>query len=156
MRRHDREITDNNKIQEIINNSHCCRLGLNDDGKVYIVPLNFGYTYENGVYEFYFHSAKAGRKVDIMRKNNQVCFEFDTNYKLLTSDKASECTAAFQSIIGNGFVTFFDTAEEKILGLSKLMKHNTGKEHWEYDKSCLNAVLVFKVTVTEISCKEHL
>ena len=33
MRRRDREITDNQKIKEIIKACDCCRLGLNDNGK---------------------------------------------------------------------------------------------------------------------------
>ena len=47
MRRKDREITDEAKIDEIILNCNCCRLGFNDGGKVYIVPLSFGYSRDN-------------------------------------------------------------------------------------------------------------
>ena len=43
MRRTDREITDAEKITQIIQTCHCCRLGFCDNGAVYIVPLNFGY-----------------------------------------------------------------------------------------------------------------
>ena len=43
MRRKDREITDEAKIDEIISRCNCCRIGFNDSGEVYIVPLNFGY-----------------------------------------------------------------------------------------------------------------
>ena len=75
MRRRDREITDNEKIKEIIKACDCCRLGLNDNGKVYIVPLNFGFTEENGNYTFYFHGARTGRKLDIIKQNNCVGFE---------------------------------------------------------------------------------
>lgn len=60
MRRTDREITDAEKITQIIQTCHCCRLGFCDNGAVYIVPLNFGYAEENGKRVFYFHSAKAG------------------------------------------------------------------------------------------------
>ena len=48
MRRTDREITDAEKITQIIQTCHCCRLGFCDNGAVYIVPLNFGYAEENG------------------------------------------------------------------------------------------------------------
>ena len=41
MRRTDREITDAEKITQIIQTCHCCRLGFCDNGAVYIVPLNF-------------------------------------------------------------------------------------------------------------------
>jgi len=54
MRRRDREITDNEKIKEIIKACDCCRLGLNDNGKVYIVPLNFGYSNIDNKRIFYF------------------------------------------------------------------------------------------------------
>ena len=66
MRRTDREITDAEKITQIIQTCHCCRLGFCDNGAVYIVPLNFGYAEENGKRVFYFHSAKSGRKLDQM------------------------------------------------------------------------------------------
>ena len=63
MRRKDREVTDAGKIREAIEASHCCRLGFYDEGEVYIVPMNFGYTEEEEKRIFYFHSAKEGRKV---------------------------------------------------------------------------------------------
>ena len=40
MRRTERDITDLNKIKEIIENNQCCRLGFIDQSSVYIVPLN--------------------------------------------------------------------------------------------------------------------
>ena len=40
MRRKDREVTDSQKIREIILSCRCCRLGFYDNGEVYIVPLD--------------------------------------------------------------------------------------------------------------------
>ena len=68
MRRKDREVTDAGKIREAIEASHCCRLGFYDEGEVYIVPMNFGYTEEEEKRIFYFHSAKEGRKVDLISR----------------------------------------------------------------------------------------
>ena len=53
MRRTDREITDAEKITQIIQTCHCCRLGFCDNGAVYIVPLNFGYACEGGAFSFF-------------------------------------------------------------------------------------------------------
>ena len=80
MRRTDREITDAEKITQIIQTCHCCRLGFCDNGAVYIVPLNFGYAEENGKRVFYFHSAKSGRKLDLIAGAPSVGFELDVNY----------------------------------------------------------------------------
>lgn len=57
MRRKDREITDGDTIDGIIQEAFCVRLGFNDDGEVYIVPLNFGFENINGKRFFYFHGA---------------------------------------------------------------------------------------------------
>ena len=43
MRRHDREVTERAKIDEIIKSCDCLRLGLNAEDGAYIVPLSFGY-----------------------------------------------------------------------------------------------------------------
>lgn len=156
MRRKDREVTDFNKIMEIMERCDCCRIGFCDEGQVYIVPLNFGYTEENGKLTLYFHGAKAGRKAELIRKAPRVGFEMDTDHKLNEADSACEYSYRFQSIIGNGVICEIDDLEEKKQGLDFVMGHATGKQEWEYGEAMLNAVGVFKLEVEELSCKEHL
>ena len=156
MRRKDREIKDFSKIDEIISRCHCCRLGFNDNGQVYIVPLNFGYMLENRKYIFYFHGAKEGRKINLIKENPYVGFELDTNYKLNISDNACGYSARFQSIIGNGTVSLVEDIEEKKKGLIEIMKHNTEKAEWSFSEEMLNSVCVFKLVAENLSCKEHL
>lgn len=155
MRRKDREVTDSTKIADIISRCTCCRIGFDDDGEVYIVPLNFGYQTKENTYTFYFHGANEGRKIDLMKKNPNVGFEMDTDYALHEADYACGHSARFQSIIGNGIVSIVSEKEEKKLGLSLLMEHNTGKRDWDFDEKMVNAVSVFKLEVTKMSCKEH-
>ncbi|MCH5200754.1 MAG: pyridoxamine 5'-phosphate oxidase family protein [Oscillospiraceae bacterium] len=159
MRRKDREVTDPQKIADIISRCTCCRIGFNDDGEVYIVPLNFGYAVKDNTYTFYFHGAKEGRKIDLISKNPEVGFEMDTDFAVYThgrSETACDYTARFQSIIGNGIVSMVSEPEEKKLGLSLLMEHSAGKHDWTFDDKLFNAVAVFKLEVTKLSCKEHL
>ena len=113
MRRTDREITDAEKITQIIQTCHCCRLGFCDNGAVYIVPLNFGYAEENGKRVFYFHSAKSGRKLDLIAGTPSVGFELDVNYALVEGEEACRHTARFQSVIGTGRVSFVEEASQK-------------------------------------------
>lgn len=158
MRRKDREVTDPVRIADIINRCTCCRVGFNDDGEVYIVPLNFGYEAKDNTYVFYFHGASVGRKIDLIRKCPKVGFEMDTDHAVYTvdgPDTACNYTARFQSIMGNGIVSMVSDIEEKKLGLSLLMEHNTGKRQWDFDEKMMKAVAVFKLEVTKMSCKEH-
>ncbi len=153
MRRTDREITDEGKIKDIIDRCTCCRIGFNDNGKVYIVPLNFGYLKNENNYIFYFHGAIEGRKINLIKTAPNVGFEMDTNHKLQEAESACAYSASFESIIGNGVVHLVTEVEEKNLGLSLIMEHNTGKKDWIFDGKMVNVTAVFKLEVTELSCK---
>lgn len=155
MRRKDREVTDPMKIKDIINRCTCCRIGFHDDGEVYIVPLSFGYAAKGDSYTFYFHGAAEGRKIDLIKKAPDVGFEMDTNYGLNEADFACGYSARFQSIIGNGVVSIVLEPEEKKRGISLLMEHYTGKSSWSFDEEMMNTVMIFKLEVTKMSCKEH-
>ena len=57
MRRRDREVTELNEIIHILDSGKVLHLGLVDQGKPYIVPMNYGYAFEDGKLVFYVHSA---------------------------------------------------------------------------------------------------
>ena len=120
---------------------------------IYIVPLNYGYTYENEKYVFYFHGAKAGRKYELSKASPNVGFEIDGAYELLEADVACDYSAKFQSVIGTGRLSIVEDYEEKIKGLNVLMNHISGKTEWSYSKEMLDAVAVFRLEVEKLSCK---
>ena len=147
MRRRDREVSDPAKIREIIAACHCCRLGFADGGKIYIVPLNFGYQEEDGQRTFFFHSAPEGRKIDLIEKTHCAGFELDTHYQLNS--------ARFQSVIGSGRVELVREEAAKVAALRCIMRHNTGREDWSFSPQAVQNVAVFRLDVEEISAKEH-
>lgn len=155
MRRKDREVTDGEKINEIIKKSKICRVGFIDDGQVYIVPLNFGFTDGDGKRTFFFHSAKEGRKVDLVKQNPKVGFELDVNFELWEGERACDFSAGFQSIIGTGTMGMVEGLEEKKGALEKIMETIAGKGTWSFCERMIDAVAVFRLDVETISCKEH-
>ena len=158
MRRKDREVTDRKAIIKIIESCQCCRIGFQDDSEVYIVPLNFGFEYDEERYVLYFHGAKEGRKIDLIAKSPRVVFEMDTNHEIYAKDNneiACAYTARFQSVIGTGKVSMVCDADEKKHGLLLIMEHTTQKCEWSFDEKMLNAVAVFKLEVEKLSCKVH-
>ena len=155
MRRKDREITDDYQIDTIITSCNCCRLGFYDQDNVYIFPLSFGYEKKAGTRIFYFHSAKQGKKIQLMKTNPRVGFELDTGYRLQEGKTACEYSAGFQSIIGNGIVSMIHNDAEKKHALQCLMYQNTHKNHWEFSEKMIDTVCVFKMEVITLSCKEH-
>ncbi len=77
MRRTDREVTDFDKIMEIVDECDILRLGLSDGNYPYIVPVNFAYKLANDKLFFYIHGAKAGRKYELLQQNPVCSFEMD-------------------------------------------------------------------------------
>lgn len=153
MRRSDREITDKKIIESFISKEKILRIAFYDDGDIYIVPINYGYSYVNNKYSFYFHGAKAGRKFELSKFEPSVGFEIDGQYKLLESEIACDFSAAFQSVIGTGTLYIVDDKEEKIRGLNAIMKQTTQKTEWNYDDKMIETVAVFRLDVDKISCK---
>ena len=158
MRRKDREVLDEVKIDEFIRNCDCCRIGFYDkeNDEVYIVPLNFGYSNIENKRVFYFHGAKEGRKIDLISKTNKVTFEMDSNHELIVGEMAWNYSERYQCVMGTGLISFVEDKEEKAMALNEIMFQSTGEKDWEFPEPMLNGVVVFKIEVTSISAKERL
>ena len=106
MRTAGREVTDPVEIERILLSNHIVRVGLydGDEGYPYIVPLNYGFEYDPqaGKLTFYMHCAKAGRKLELIRKDNRVCFEIDSSWGLRQTELACQWGLNFDSVIGHG------------------------------------------------------
>lgn len=155
MRRKDREVIDIGEIKKIINQCYCCRLGIHDDEKVYIVPLNFGWTEDHGQFIFYFHSAHQGRKIDLLKKNSYIGFELDTSYQLKQAYQPCQYSSYYQSVIGEGNIQFIDNINEKRKAFRYIMEHYTAQKDWEYNDQMLESVCMFLLVVKKMSCKKH-
>lgn len=152
MRRKDREIIDQNSILQFIAKEQILRIAFCDEGDIYIVPVNYGYIYDEQ-YAFYFHGAKAGRKYELAKNKPTVGFEIDGNYTLLEGAEACDYSATFQSVIGMGKLSLVEDNAEKISGLNAIMKQTTSKAEWDYSDEMLDAVAVFRLDVEKLSCK---
>lgn len=152
MRRKDREITDQNAILQFVAKEQILRIAFCDGGDIYIVPVNYGYIYDEQ-YTFYFHGAKAGRKYELAKNKPTVGFEIDGNYTLLEGAEACDYSATFQSVIGMGKLSLVEDNAEKISGLNAIMKQTTSKAEWDYSDEMLDAVAVFRLDVEKLSCK---
>lgn len=154
MRRKDREVKEIQEMQKIIDSCKVCRIAMQDKDGLYIVPMNFGYSFENGILQLYFHSAKEGRKIEAFKENSDICFEMDCEHRLIDGgDNACKYSYAYRSIIGNGRVVFIEEPEEKKLALSALMRHQTGRD-FEITDKMTEGVSLFKILASEFSGKE--
>lgn len=157
MRRKDREITEAAEIKRILDACKVCRLGFADEEGVYIVPMNYGYCFEDGRLILYFHGAKIGRKMDLVRKEPSVGIEMDCGHELVEGKLACQYSYHYASIIGRGKAAEVVEPEEKLKALGLIMKHQTGKEFDEFETNpkLEKAVAIIRVEVEEYSCKQY-
>lgn len=149
MRRADREITHRDEIDAIIRDSQVCRLAFAAGDEPYMVPVAFGYDGQS----LYLHTAEAGRKIDFIDRNNRVCFEFESNVRLITHPEVS-CSwgFSFESVIGFGTIHELHSPEEKASGLDVVMQHYSGKV-WEFDTSALSNTRVWTISIESLTGK---
>jgi nitroimidazol reductase NimA-like FMN-containing flavoprotein (pyridoxamine 5'-phosphate oxidase superfamily) len=149
LRRKEKEITDKSEIESIIRKSLVCRLGLADDGSPYIVPLCFGYK-DNSLY---FHSAKEGRKIEILKRNNDVCFEFDDNLEVQAGKAACDWGMKYRSVIGYGRASFIEDPGEKRKALDIIMRQYADGD-FKYSEKAFGKALVIKVEIQSMTGKK--
>jgi len=150
MRRKDKEIKDENTITSIIKRAAVCRIGLSENNVPYIVPLNFGYK-DNCLY---FHSAREGKKIEMIRSNNTVCFEIDIDHEIVKEENACGWSMKYHSIIGFGKAFFVEGFEEKRKALDIIMEHYSGKSSFEYPEDAVNNAAIIKVKIESMTGKK--
>lgn len=155
MRRMDLAITEDTAIDEIITRCDCCRLAFADGTRPYIVPLNFGFQWEDGNRVFYFHGAAEGRKVDLIRGLGYAGFELDCDHKLNPADKACNYSMGYYSVVGEGAISQLTDPKEKTQGLQVIMTQITGRNDWDFPEAVLEKTAVFRLVVKELSARGH-
>lgn len=150
MRRSDKEITDINTIQKVIKGADFCRIALSDDNNPYIVPMNFGYK-DNTLY---LHSATEGRKIDIIRKNNNISFQMDIKTELVKSETPCNWGMKYLSVVGFGKAHIINNLQEKREGLDIIMAKYAPGKSFEYSDDAISKVIVIKVEIKDITGKK--
>lgn len=156
MRRKDRELTDSKQIEAILQQAKIVHLGMIDDNRPYVVPLNYGYEWQNQQLILYMHGALTGRKITVLQKNPQVFVEIDHYLGAIDGGEiACKYSSAYASIMGDGQAELLTETTEKIHALNVLMQTQTNRS-FEFNEKMVRTIQVIKVTVPTISAKQRL
>ena len=149
MRKTECNIEDPKAINEILSGGIICRVAFFDEEYPYIVPLNYGY--KNNL--LFIHCAKEGKKIDLIKKNNKVCFEIEDSYKVVESDVSCEWTTKYRSVIGIGEIEIISDFAEKEAGLDVIMTQH-GKKNNSYHKKLVDRVFILKLNIKSVTGKQ--
>ena len=159
MRRADREVTNPEQIAAIVAACDIVEVAYADAEGLTIVPLNFGFDYDEatGKLTLWFHSAPRGRKLDAIRAaaggRLPVAFTMQTDCEVVAGRTTCNWGEVFKSIVGNGTASIIDDLDEARQGLALLMKQQAGMEHAEFTDQQVRAVTVWKVEADYLTAK---
>lgn len=148
----EREVTDMQAILEILDKSQIAHIAMIDGDEPYMVPMNYGYVMEDGKLTLYVHGATVGRKLDVLRRNPKVFVEMDCDTMPFEGDVACQYGMVYSSVMASGTAVIVEDPEEKMRGLSILMKTQTGKD-FEFNEKLVSIVSVIRIDVAEYTAK---
>ena len=154
MRRKDREVTSPDEIAAILAASNVCRVAWQGETYPYIVPLNYGFTHENGRFTLYFHCAQEGEKLKHTRRNPRVAFEVDGAHAIRGQESACSYTMEYESVTGHGILTEVE-ASGREAGMQLLMRQIVPGKAFTFTPNDLAHVTVLRLDVESISGKRN-
>ena len=154
MTKRERQVTDPKQIMAILDAGKVLHLGLAVDNEPYVVPMNYGYTVENGNLVVYLHSALRGKKLDMIRANPKVFFEIDCDIIPFESVLPCQYGMTYSSVMGKGVARIVEDVEEKKKAMSILMKTQTGKD-FSFEDRLVSIVAVIRIDVSEYTAKHR-
>lgn len=149
MRRKDKQIGDSAAVWAVVEQSRVCRLAMVDGDWPYVVPLCFGIA-ENALY---FHGAAKGKKIDLIRKNPNVCVEFDRALGIVASAGGCDWSMKYQSAIGFGRAAMVDDPDRKRAALDLITARYAGGGY-SYPESRIEATAVIEVQIEKMTGKQ--
>ncbi len=155
MRRSEREITQREKLLELLDQCQVMHLGLMDGAAPYVVPLHFGWEEKEGEIMLYFHSAPEGRKMDCIREHPACFIAVTGDMRVIGSEEACGWTAAFESLMMEGEADILVSDEERKHGLDILMRHCGYQGEPRYNAPALAVTAVCRIRVKSITGKRR-
>ena len=150
----ERQVTDPEQILHILDTAKVLNLGLCQNDEPYVVPMNYGYTMEDGKLTLYLHSAVKGKKLDMVQANPKVFFSMDCDRMPFEGRVPCQYGLVYSSIMGRGTATLVEDVEEKKRAMSILMKTQTGKD-FTFEDRLVTIVTVIRIDVAEYTAKHR-
>ena len=154
MTKRARQVTDPAGIRHILDTGKVLHLGLSVNDEPYVVPMNYGYTLEEGKLVIYLHSAVRGKKLDMVQANPKVFFSIDCDRMPFEGRVPCQYGMVYSSIMGRGTATLVEDPEAKMEAMSIFMKSQTGKD-FTFNERLVSIVTVIRIDVAEYTAKHR-
>ena len=147
-------VTDPEQIRHILDSGKVLHLGLSVNDEPYVVPMNYGYAWEDGKLVVYLHSAVRGKKLEMVQINPKVFFSIDCDRMPFEGRVPCQYGMVYSSIMGRGTAAIVEDVEEKKQAMTLLMKTQTGKD-FTFEDRLVTIVTVIRIDVSEYTAKHR-
>lgn len=147
MRRKKQMLSDEESISVLQKCTSGVLAVMGDGGYPYAVPLS--YVYDEKANKIYFHSAKAGHKIDAVRKMDKVSFCV-VEQDLIVPERF---TTYYRSVIAFGRMRVIESGEERQAAINKLITRYSPNESSENIQKEINTASQFYIMEMSI---EHM
>ena len=155
MRRKDREITEQNEIIKIITECQVLNLGLANDNDSYVVPVNFAFELVGDKKLFYFHSAKAGKKIAMIEKNNHCSFVLYNDLGVVLKKERNSATNYYRCVMGKGKIREIKELSQKRHAAEKLLVKYKCETELTLSDEALDNTYIAEIVVEEMTAKAN-
>ena len=153
MRREKRAVSDVADILQMVDACQVMHLGLCQQDQPYVVPLNYGWEWQDGVLTLYFHAAREGRKADMIRHNGRCHVTLTGPFTLQTADNACGWSGEYWSVMGQGTVSLIEDEPERIHALDTIMRHYGHPGKPAYQPGVLARTALYRIRCDEVTAK---
>ncbi|MEA3463102.1 MAG: pyridoxamine 5'-phosphate oxidase family protein [Bacteroidota bacterium] len=150
MRKARQEIQNHEELEEILQGAIICRVAMIDGKRPYILPFNYGYS--KGC--LYIHSAPEGKKINLLGKNNQVCFEVEDTFEITKGEMACDWSTRYRSVVGYGTIDILSDKAGKQHGLEIIMAQHGPPHLIDFNQKNLDRMVILKLTISSMTGKQ--
>jgi nitroimidazol reductase NimA-like FMN-containing flavoprotein (pyridoxamine 5'-phosphate oxidase superfamily) len=149
VRKFDREITNRSEIDDLLERIDTGHLGMCEDSKPYVIPFNYFYDRSEG--KIYIHCADEGHKIDIIKKNPEVCFEV-AEVGVDENAVDQRCPEWWKSVVAFGTISFIEDIPKKLHALNGLIE-KYGRSHKPATVGQAEMTTVLVIEIEEVTGK---
>ena len=151
LRRKDKMIGELEELHRILDEAEVLRMAMIDEGRPYVVPLNFAREGD----DLWIHCASEGRKLRCLRRDETVCVEVDRFFEIVrgSKDPCAGWTTRYESVIGFGAAEIVVDDRDKLQGLETIMRRFSGRGDWVFSSEALAETTVIRVRLESLTGK---
>jgi len=141
------------EIEEVINKCDVCYIGMSDkDGMPYVLPFNFAFEGNT----IFLHSAREGKKIDILKERPDVCIAFSADHHLRYQNEEVACSWSmkYRSVLAYGKVSFINDFAKKTEVMNTIMRKYAGRD-FKYNAPAIKDVQAFCISVDTFEGKAY-